>query len=101
MARTLMGWGIKNLSLLDSGRVSFSNPVRQSLYEFEDCLEGGKGKAECASEHLTKIFPSMNPESYDFAIPMPGHPPRDNEEATRQEQVLCENGSSACSICPK
>lgn len=27
-------------------QVSYSNPVRQSLYEFSDCLEGGKPKAQ-------------------------------------------------------
>lgn len=89
-----MGWGIKNVSLLDSGHVSFSNPVRQSLYEFEDCLEGGKGKAKCASEHLKNIFPSMRPESYDFAIPMPGHPPRGADEGNRQKQVLYDSAST-------
>lgn len=87
MARTLLGWGIKNLSLVDAGHVSFSNPVRQSLYEFEDCLEGGRTKSECAAEHLKKIFPSVEVLSYTFSIPMPGHPPRTEEESLLHEEV--------------
>jgi hypothetical protein len=39
--------------------VSFSNPVRQPLFEFEDCLDGGKPKAECAADRLKKIFPGV------------------------------------------
>ncbi|GMH44869.1 hypothetical protein BSKO_12826 [Bryopsis sp. KO-2023] len=90
VARTLMGWGVKNLTLVDSGTVSFSNPVRQSLYEFEDCLEGGKPKADCAADHLRKIFPSINVESRNFEIPMPGHPPRDSEEAEQHRETITE-----------
>lgn len=44
VARSLLGWGVRNITFLDSGRVSFSNPVRQPLFDFEDCLEGGKDK---------------------------------------------------------
>ena len=29
-------------------KVAFSNPVRQSLFEFADCLDGGKPKATAA-----------------------------------------------------
>ena len=42
VARTLLAWGVKQITFLDSSRVSFSNPVRQSLFDFEDCLEGGR-----------------------------------------------------------
>ena len=53
------GWGLRNITLIDSGRVSFSNPVRQSLFTFEDCLHGGKEKAIAAAERLKLIFPSV------------------------------------------
>jgi len=43
VARCLLGWGVRHITLLDSGKVSFSNPVRQSLFEFADCLDGGRG----------------------------------------------------------
>lgn len=53
------GWGVRHVTFVDSGRVSFSNPVRQSLFEFEDCLHGGKPKAAAAAAALKRIFPSM------------------------------------------
>jgi ubiquitin-like modifier-activating enzyme ATG7 len=74
VARTLMGWGVRNITFVDSARVSFSNPVRQPLFEFEDCLEGGKPKAACASDRLKKIYPGINANGYNISIPMPGHP---------------------------
>ncbi|KAA1475649.1 E1-like protein-activating [Dentipellis sp. KUC8613] len=74
VARTLMGWGIRTITLVDSARVSFSNPVRQPLFEFEDCLEGGKPKAQCAADRLKKIFPGVNATGHSLSIPMPGHP---------------------------
>lgn len=45
--------------MVDNGRVSYSNPVRQSLFVFEDCMQGGKPKAEAAAESLRKIFPGV------------------------------------------
>ena len=59
VARTLLAWGVRNITLVDSAVVSFSNPVRQPLFEFNDCLNGGKPKAECAAESLKKIFPGV------------------------------------------
>lgn len=44
---------------MDNAKISYSNPVRQPLYEFEDCLEGGKSKAVAAAERLQKIFPGV------------------------------------------
>ncbi|KAJ6487940.1 hypothetical protein C8R45DRAFT_261874 [Mycena sanguinolenta] len=86
VSRTLMGWGVRDITLVDSGRVSFSNPVRQPLFEFEDCLEGGKPKAECAAARMKKIFPGINATGHSLAIPMPGHPvPPALVEQTRQE----------------
>ncbi|KAF8513191.1 hypothetical protein JB92DRAFT_2924654 [Gautieria morchelliformis] len=74
VARVLMGWGVRTITLLDSSRVSFSNPVRQPLFEFEDCLDGGKPKAQCAADRLKKIFPGVNASGVSLNIPMPGHP---------------------------
>lgn len=50
---------MRKVTFVDNGKVSFSNPVRQSLFTFEDCLEGGKPKAETAAYRLKQIFPSM------------------------------------------
>ncbi|KAL6760368.1 E1-like protein-activating [Haematococcus lacustris] len=74
VARTLLAWGVRSMSLLDSGRVAYSNPVRQSLFSFQDCLEGGKPKAQAAAEALRGIFPAVQASAHCLAIPMPGHP---------------------------
>lgn len=55
----LQAWGVRNITFVDSARVSFSNPVRQPLFVFDDCLNGGKPKAACAAESLKKIFPGV------------------------------------------
>jgi hypothetical protein len=79
VARTLLGWGIRHVTFVDNGRVSYSNPTRQvgpgharsmvslhlrvscmcvqSLFEFSDC-GGGKLKAPTAAEALKRILPS-------------------------------------------
>ncbi|KIJ65777.1 hypothetical protein HYDPIDRAFT_27010 [Hydnomerulius pinastri MD-312] len=90
VARTLMGWGVRNITFVDSARVSFSNPVRQPLFEFEDCLNGGKPKAACAAERLKKIFPGINANGYSLSVPMPGHPipPASVEQAKKDVEQL-------------
>ncbi|THG93509.1 hypothetical protein EW026_g7746 [Hermanssonia centrifuga] len=72
VARTLMGWGVRTITFVDSARVSFSNPVRQPLFEFEDCLHGGKLKAACAAERLKKIFPGVHPDGINAPPPPTG-----------------------------
>nr|XP_020836714.1 ubiquitin-like modifier-activating enzyme ATG7 isoform X4 [Phascolarctos cinereus] len=74
VARTLMGWGVRHITFVDNAKVSYSNPVRQPLYEFEDCLGGGKPKALAAAERLQRIFPGVNSAGFNMSIPMPGHP---------------------------
>jgi len=74
VARGLLGWGVRHITLVDNGKVSFSNPVRQSLFMFEDCLNGGKPKAVAAAERLKQIFPGVTAEGHELSIPMPGHP---------------------------
>jgi tRNA A37 threonylcarbamoyladenosine dehydratase len=55
----LKAWGIRDITFVDSGKVSYSNPVRQTLFSFQDCLNGGRQKAEAAAENLKLIFPGM------------------------------------------
>ena len=55
-------------------QVAFSNPVRQSLYEFEDCLHGGRPKAEAAADKLRQIYPGTVSQGISLNISMPGHP---------------------------
>jgi len=73
VARALLGWGIYHITFVDSGNVSYSNPVRQSLFSFADCLDGGKPKAQAAAESLKLIYPSVTSEGHKLRIPMPGH----------------------------
>ncbi|KAK3696645.1 Autophagy protein 7 [Vermiconidia calcicola] len=84
VARNLMGWGVRKITFVDNARVSYSNPVRQPLYEFKDCLEGGSRKAERAAEALQQIYPGVNSEGYYMSVPMAGHPIMD-EERTKKE----------------
>ncbi|CAM6001542.1 unnamed protein product [Sphagnum balticum] len=85
IARVLMGWGVRTITFVDYGKVSHSNPVRQTLYDFEDATSGGKPKAEAAAEKLKKIFPDMNSKGVSLEIPMPGHFANSQE---KKEQVL-------------
>ena len=61
---------MKNITFVDSGKVSPSNPVRQSLFRFED---EGKYKALAAAEELKRIRPDINSLGLVLTIPMPGH----------------------------
>ncbi|GAA5885007.1 hypothetical protein JCM16303_006514 [Sporobolomyces ruberrimus] len=74
VSRTLMAWGVRKITLLDSSTVSFSNPVRQPLFEFADSLDGGKPKAQAAAESLKRIYPGVEATGISLSIPMPGHP---------------------------
>jgi len=74
VARTLLGWGVRKITFVDSGRVSYSNPVRQSLFGIDDCKDGGKFKAVAAAESLVAIAgPDVQSEGVVLTIPMPGH----------------------------
>ncbi|XP_031424314.1 ubiquitin-like modifier-activating enzyme ATG7 isoform X2 [Clupea harengus] len=86
VARCLMGWGVRHITFVDNAKISYSNPVRQPLYEFDDCLSGGKSKAFAAVERLRKIFPGVNAEGFNMSIPMPGHPVNFSEETLGQAQ---------------
>ena len=44
VARTLIGWGVRHITFVDNGRVAYSNPTRQPLYEAVDAEGGGKWK---------------------------------------------------------
>ncbi|XP_010494767.1 PREDICTED: ubiquitin-like modifier-activating enzyme atg7 [Camelina sativa] len=80
VARTLLGWGIRKITFVDYGKVAMSNPVRQSLYTFEDSIGGGEFKAVAAVKRLKEVFPAMEPSGVVMAIPMPGHPISSQEE---------------------
>eukprot|EP00850_Spirogloea_muscicola_P009336 SM000052S17728 [mRNA] locus=s52:323003:328039:- [translate_table: standard] len=82
VARGLLAWGVRKITLVDYGKVSMSNPLRQSLFTLEDCLNGGRPKAEAAADSLRKIFPGAEATGVQLAIPMPGHPVREQDAAS-------------------
>ncbi|EJD47538.1 hypothetical protein AURDEDRAFT_62187, partial [Auricularia subglabra TFB-10046 SS5] len=91
VARRLLAWGVRNITLLDSGRMSFSNPVRLPLFEFCDCVDGGKAKAEAAAEALKRSFPGVNARGVTLSLPMPGHsvaPGAEEERVRKDVQTL-------------
>ncbi|KAL1923101.1 uncharacterized protein VTP21DRAFT_9477 [Calcarisporiella thermophila] len=90
VARSLLGWGVRHITFVDNAKVSFSNPVRQSLFEFEDCLEGGRAKAECAAEKIRRIYPGVECEGHTLSIPMPGHPLNNRNHAKAEVSKLEE-----------
>ena len=81
VARVLLGWGIRNIKILDYGKVSYSNPVRQSLFTIQDCnAENGTGrmKAIAAADALKTIAADVVSEGIVLSIPMPGHPDKED-----------------------
>ncbi len=88
-----------------AGRVSYSNPVRQPLFEAADAAGPGGGKlkarheymsaapiaramctpqAEAAAAALKRIHPGCNAVGVRLSIPMPGHPVGESEEERRK-----------------
>ncbi|KAJ3275277.1 hypothetical protein HDV01_001004 [Terramyces sp. JEL0728] len=89
VGRLLMAWGVRHITFVDNGKVSFSNPVRQPLFTFDDCLDGGVPKAKAAAKGLSLVFPGVNAKGIDLSIPMPGHL-IDAENVTRDRIVQLE-----------
>ena len=87
-ARALMAWGVRHITFVDNGKISYSNPVRQPLFAYQDCLDGGKPKAKTAAEELGRIFPGMKATGHELNIPMPGHPIPDSETTTELFKTL-------------
>jgi len=89
IARNLLAWGVRQITLVDNGKISFSNPVRQTLFVFDDSKEG-RPKATTAAEMLKKIFPNIKARGVEMTIPMPGHPveQKNEEEVKKSIQTL-------------
>lgn len=94
VSRALMGWGVRTITFVDNGRVSYSNPVRQPLFNFKDCYSDnnqGAYKALQASEALKEIFPGVNSTGHNMEVPMIGHPIKDaSEELARNNYEKLE-----------
>lgn len=57
---------MRYITLVDNGCVSYSNPVRQSLFTYKDSLNSGRPKSEAAADALKAIFPGV--VSYSLCI---------------------------------
>lgn len=88
VARTLLGWGVHHITFLDkdNSSVAFSNPVRQSLFEFEDALNGVP-KASAAADRLVRIYPNAEAAAVRLTVPMPGHSVSSDDEAAALDDV--------------
>ncbi|KAI9769504.1 MAG: Autophagy protein 7 [Geoglossum simile] len=89
VARNLLGWGVRKITFVDNAKVSFSNPVRQPLYNFNDCLKGGASKAPRASGALAEIYPGVDSAGHNLSVPMAGHPVV-NEEKEKGDYAILE-----------
>lgn len=100
MARVLMGWGVRKMTFLDSGKVQLSNPVRQSLFTHQDASEG-RSKAQAARDAIMAVMPDAEVEAVDMEIPMPGHPhqsPEALEKAIQRLQSLVHAHDVVCML---
>ncbi|KAK6751196.1 hypothetical protein RB195_002895 [Necator americanus] len=86
VARCLIGWNVKKITFVDNSSVSYSNPVRQSLSEFEDARES-RSKSETAAAALRRIYPSIDAQAVRMTVPMPGHTVSCSEEAALERDV--------------
>eukprot|EP01138_Halocafeteria_seosinensis_P004120 gb/GECG01004213.1/.p1 GENE.gb/GECG01004213.1/~~gb/GECG01004213.1/.p1 ORF type:complete len:687 (+),score=64.75 gb/GECG01004213.1/:1-2061(+) len=92
VARVLLGWGFQKITFVDSGSVSYSNPVRQPLFEFSDAFKDGpaRRKVDAAADTMSRIFPGVEANGVHLSIPMPGHTDSSTETDTRDscQQLL-------------
>lgn len=91
VSRALMGWGVRNITFVDNGRISYSNPVRQPLFNFKDCFSDkgqGEWKAIRAAESLKEIFPGVISQGYNLEVPMIGHPISDEPKQKQNFEQL-------------
>ena len=101
VSRALLGWGARHITFIDNGKVSYSNPVRQSLYTFEDSKNiGNNFKALLAAEKLKKIFPMVDAKGFNITIPLPGRTLIDKEakEEYLKNLEILENQIKDCDI---
>ncbi|TVY92126.1 Ubiquitin-like modifier-activating enzyme [Lachnellula willkommii] len=88
VSRALMAWGVRKITFIDNANVSFSNPVRQPLFDHKDCLEGGAKKAYRAAEALQEIYPNVDSTGHVMSVPMLGHPIQDETNVRLDFETL-------------
>lgn len=58
----IKGWGVETITFVDNSKVSYSNPVRQSLFVFQDSISNSSKdnfKSLLAAENLKQIYPGV------------------------------------------
>lgn len=84
------GWGVRKITFVDNGVVSYSNPVRQPLFNHQDCIGASTHKATRAAQALKEIYPNVDSQGYVLSVPMAGHPIRDEAATKRDYETLQE-----------
>jgi ubiquitin-like modifier-activating enzyme ATG7 len=97
VARVLIGWGVRTITFIDNGKVSYSNPARQCLYTFDDCVNR-EHKAIAAASRLKQIYPDVQSNGYVMSIPMPGHPLHNINGSMKHDLMNRSSSSSSSSI---
>eukprot|EP00927_Polykrikos_kofoidii_P039370 TRINITY_DN33775_c0_g2_i1.p1 TRINITY_DN33775_c0_g2~~TRINITY_DN33775_c0_g2_i1.p1 ORF type:complete len:732 (-),score=125.10 TRINITY_DN33775_c0_g2_i1:136-2331(-) len=87
LARVLMGWGVRKMTFVDSGKVGLSNPVRQSLFTHQDAADS-RSKAQAARQAVLAVMPDADIVAVEMEIPMPGHPHQSAEVLARSVEQL-------------
>ncbi|XP_065213577.1 ubiquitin-like modifier-activating enzyme ATG7 isoform X2 [Planococcus citri] len=87
VARVLLAWGVKKITFVDSGVISYSNPARQSLYTFEDSTKA-LPKAVAAARALQLIHPGMDVTGEVLRIPIPGKESSDVDHVHKLTELI-------------
>ena len=98
VARCLVGWGVQNITFVDSGVVSPSNPTRQCLYRWKEAAERNRMKATLAAEELKAINPAINSHGVIFEVPMPDHVVQGEMEKEEMERLVEEKVKRLCDL---
>lgn len=88
VARGLLAWGVRKITFIDNATVSFSNPVRQPLFDYQDSVGGETQKAYRAAESLKNIYPGVESTGHILSVPMLGHPITDEAKTEMDFSVL-------------
>ncbi|GKB21234.1 ubiquitin-like modifier-activating enzyme ATG7 [Tanacetum coccineum] len=92
LVRVAHAWGVRKITLVDSGKVAMSNPLRQSLYTLEDCLESAViSKLWPRVKKSQSIFPAVGKHEV-YVVDgdtMPGNP----GESRWLPTLLCANAN--------
>lgn len=62
--------------------------MRQPLFDFKDCLDGGAKKAFRAAEALAEIYPGVDSTGHCISVPMAGHPITDEKSVKADFETL-------------